>query len=78
MLTTNEKLKRKQTEVNQVGSTLQQNSNFDFNELFELGRPSNYPISLYSNTSLKEELDISKKKKTNNEKIFISVCKTII
>ncbi|XP_050529373.1 condensin complex subunit 2-like [Daktulosphaira vitifoliae] len=74
MLTVADKLKRKQTEVNQLADpTIKQNSNFDFNELFDLGRPSNYPISLYLNTSLKEELDNSKVKTINNEKNYYSI-----
>ncbi|XP_050438481.1 condensin complex subunit 2-like isoform X2 [Adelges cooleyi] len=58
MLTSSEKLKRKYTEVEQMtGLNMKQNSIIEYNEVFEMGKPSNYIELLFSKMPLKKEID---------------------
>lgn len=75
MLTSADKLKCKTTDSDDfVDPSVKQGIfNFNFKELFESNRPSDYLVSFYHNYSLKEEKQKKKCEKSNDNKYFVSM-----
>lgn len=71
MLTTDDKLIGRFSNLNCiVNPAMRHNfSSFSFKKLFEIGRPVNIILSLFSDTTLKEKLNIKDIKKKDKEEI---------